>query len=228
MALDDDGMKNQYLTKLRVKIREDSDIMRELTEMLQDFALSYNAELNSAGNVDQYNPRAQEFLEAWEALRQDFDVWVGQIAFADALELQAMWNNREIWPRRLARLPSIAPPRVDEEQEPTPEMPPIMPGMPAMPPAKGVPKGAGKGSAGTPSWVGQASWNFSEHGRMAPPAAPSRAPSEPPAPTPTRLHDRNVYRLRVEGDGRETRGIGGRLRTDRHYHSRVAFAAPAA
>ena len=165
MALDDDGMKNQYLTKLRVKIREDSDIMRELTEMLQDFALSYNAELNSAGNVDQYNPRAQEFLEAWEALRQDFDVWVGQIAFADALELQAMWNNREIWPRRLARLPSIAPPRVDEEQEPTPEMPPIMPGMPAMPPAKGVPKGAGKGApsaAGTPSWVGQASWNFSD------------------------------------------------------------------
>ena len=128
MALDDDGMKNQYLTKLRVKIREDSDIMRELTEMLQDFALSYNAELNSAGNVDQYNPRAQEFLEAWEALRQDFDVWVGQISFADVLELQAMWNNREIWPRRLARLPSIAPPRVDEEQEPTPEMPPIMPG----------------------------------------------------------------------------------------------------
>ena len=108
MALDDDGMKNQYLTKLRVKIREDSDIMRELTEMLQDFALSYNAELNSAGNVDQYNPRAQEFLEAWEALRQDFDVWVGQISFADVLELQAMWNNREIWPRRLARLPSIA------------------------------------------------------------------------------------------------------------------------
>ena len=145
MALDDDGMKNQYLTKLRVKIREDSDIMRELTERLQDFALSYNAELNSAGNVDQYNPRAQEFLEAWEALRQDFDVWVGQIAYADALELQAMWNNREIWPRRLARLPSIAPPRVDEEQEPTPEMPPIMPGMPAI---QGNPKGGGKGKRG--------------------------------------------------------------------------------
>ena len=223
MALDDDGMKNQYLTKLRVKILEDSDIMRELTERLQDFALSYNAELNSAGNVDRYNPRAQEFLEAWEALRQDFDVWVGQISFADVLELQAMWNNREIWPRRLARLPSIAPPRVDEEQEPTPEMPPIMPGMPA-PPAKGVPKGAGKGApsaAGTPSWVGQASWNFSEHGRMAPPAAPSRAPSEPPAPTPTRYRDQNVYRLRVEGDGRYPY-------RDRHYHTRVAFAAPAA
>ena len=223
MALDDDGMKNQYLTKLRVKIREDSDIMRELTEMLQDFALSYNAELQSVGNVDQYNPRAQEFLEAWEALRQDFDVWVGQISFADVLELQAMWNNREIWPRRLARLPSIAPPRVDEEQEPTPEMPPIMPGMPAMPPAKGVPKGAGKGSAaGTPSWVGQASWNFSEHGRMAPPAAPPRAPSEPPPPTPSRPTPfPAVYRLPVEGDGRYPY-------RDRHYHTRVAFAAPAA
>ena len=223
MALDDDGMKNQYLTKLRVKIREDSDIMRELTEMLHDFALSYNAELNSAGNVDQYNPRAQEFLEAWEALRQDFDVWVGQISFADVLELQAMWNNREIWPRRLARLPSIAPPRVDEEQEPTPEMPPIMPGMPA-PPAKGVPKGAGKGSAGTPSWVGQASWNFSEHGRMnpAPPAAPARAPSEPPAPTPSRPHlFPAVTRLRVEGDGRYPY-------RHRHYHTRVATAASAA
>ena len=153
MALDDDGMKNQYLTKLRVKIREDSDIMRELTEELNDFAMGYNAELNSVGNVDRFNPRAQDFLEAWDSLRQDFDVWVGQISFADALELQAMWNNREIWPRRLARLPSIAPPRVDEEQEPTPEMPPIMPGMPAMPPVKGVPKGAGKGApsaAGTP------------------------------------------------------------------------------
>ena len=221
MALDDDGLKNQYLTKLRVKILEDADIMRELTEELNDFAMGYNAELNSVGNVDRFNPRAQEFLEAWDSLRQDFDVWVGQISFADALELQAMWNNREIWPRRLARLPSIAPPRVDEEQEPTPEMPPIMPAMPAMPPA--MPKGSGKGapSAGTPSWVGQASWNFSEHGRMAPPAAPSRAPSEPPAPTPTRYRDQNVYRLRVEGDGRYPY-------RDRHYHSRVAFAAPAA
>ena len=117
MALDDDGMKNQYLTKLRVKIREDSDIMRELTEMLHDFALSYNAELNSVGNIDRYNPRAKEFLEAWDALRVDFDVWVGQISFADVLELQAMWNNREIWPRRLARLPNIAPPREEEEQD---------------------------------------------------------------------------------------------------------------
>ena len=218
MALDDDGMKNQYLTKLRVKIREDSDIMRELTEMLHDFALSYNAELNSVGNIDRYNPRAQEFLEAWDALRVDFDVWVGQISFADVLELQAMWNNREIWPRRLARLPSIAPPRVDEEQEPTPEMPPIMPGMPAPPPAKGVPKGAGKGSAGTPSWVGQASWNFSEHSRMnrPPPAAPSRAPSEPPPPTPSRpLPYPAVTRLLVGPPGRR-------------YHTRVATAASAA
>ena len=148
MALDDDGMKNQYLTKLRVKIREDSDIMRELTEMLQDFALSYNAELNSVGNVDQYNPRAQEFLEAWEALRQDFDVWVGQIAFAGALELQAMWNNREIWPRRLARLPSMAPPREDEEQEPTPELPPL--GMPGLGPVPMPAKGKGKGAPSAP------------------------------------------------------------------------------
>ena len=62
-------MQNPYLTKLRVKIREDSDVMRELTEMLNDFAMGYNAELNSVGNVDQYNPRAQEFLEAWDALR---------------------------------------------------------------------------------------------------------------------------------------------------------------
>ena len=221
MALDDDGMKNQYLTKLRVKIREDSDIMRELTEMLQDFALSYNAELNSVGNVDQYNPRAQEFLEAWEALRQDFDVWVGQISFADVLELQAMWNNREIWPRRLARLPSIAPPRVDEEQEPTPEMPPIMPGMPAIPPAKGVPKGAGKGSAHTPSWVGQASWNFSELSRMnrPPPAAPARAPSEPPPPTPSHPHRfPAVTRLRVAPP----------RSAEAPYFSRVATAASAA
>ena len=93
-----------------------------------------------------------------------------------------------------------------------------------LPPAKGVPKGAGKGapSARTPSWVGQASWNFSEHGRMAPPAAPPRAPSEPPPPTPSRPTPfPAVYRLPVEGDGRYPY-------RDRHYHTRVAFAAPAA
>ena len=186
MALDDDGMKNQYLTKLRVKILEDADIMRELTEELNDFAMGYNAELNSVGNVDRFNPRAQNFLEAWDSLRQDFDVWVGQIAFADALELQAMWNNREIWPHRLARLPAIAPPRQDEEQEPTPELPPMEKGMgkgvfmaqppPAQP--KGMGKGMGKGAA---------SWNFSELGSVyrAPPAAPSGAP---PAQRPRRAY----------------------------------------
>ena len=167
-----------------MKIREDSDIMRELTEMLQDFALSYNAELQSVGNVDRYNPQAQEFLEAWDALRQDFDVWVGQISFADALELQAMWNNREIWPRRLARLPAIAPPRQDEEQEPTPELPPMEKGMGkgkfmAQPPPV-QPKGKGKGSASSMSW------NFSELDSLyRPPAAPSGAP---PAQRPRRAY----------------------------------------
>ena len=52
MALDDEGMQNQYLTKLRVMIREDADILRELTEMLRDFAYSYNAQLEQAGQVD--------------------------------------------------------------------------------------------------------------------------------------------------------------------------------
>ena len=142
--------------------------------------LSANAQLQQVGKVDQCNPRAQEFLEAYDALRQDFDVWVGQIAFADALELQAMWNNREIWPRRLARLPGIEPPRQDEEQEPTPELPPMEKGMGkgkfmAQPPPV-QPKGKGKGAA---------SWNFSELVSMygAPPAAPAgqRArPSPPP------------------------------------------------
>ena len=38
--LDDDGLKNAYLTKLRVKIKADSDVMRELTEDLMNFASS--------------------------------------------------------------------------------------------------------------------------------------------------------------------------------------------
>ena len=95
--LNDEGMKDQYITKLRVMIREDADVLRELTEMLHEFAYSYNAQLQQAGQVDRFNPQAQAFLEGYEALKQDFDVWVGQIAFSDALELQAMWNNREIW-----------------------------------------------------------------------------------------------------------------------------------
>ena len=116
-------MKNQYLTKLRVMIREDADILRELTEMLHDFAYSYNAQLQQAGQVDHFNPQAQAFLEGYEALKQDSDVWVGQIAFSDALELQAMWNNREIWPRRLAGLPPIAPPNEGSAPEPSPRAP---------------------------------------------------------------------------------------------------------
>ena len=112
MALDDDGFKNAYLTKLRVMIRQNSDIMREFTEDLHHFAYGYNAQLQAQGEgVDHFAPGAQDFLEAWDALRQDWDVWVGQIAFADVLELQAMWNNREIWARRLDKLPMIPPPR---------------------------------------------------------------------------------------------------------------------
>ena len=117
MALDDDGMKDQYLTRLRVMIREDGDILRELGEQLMAFAYNYNAQLQQAGQIDNYNPQAQKYLEAYESLKQDFDVWVGQISFGDALELQAMWNNREIWPRRLATLPPIEAPRQEEEQE---------------------------------------------------------------------------------------------------------------
>ena len=60
-----------------------------------------------------------------------------------------MWNNREIWPRRLDRLPNIAPPREEEEQEPTPELPPL--GMPTLGPVPTlVPKGKGKGAPSPP------------------------------------------------------------------------------
>jgi len=90
MALNDDGGKDQYLTRLRVLIHQDSNAMRELSEMLQDFAYSYSSQLKQAGSVDRYSPSTQTFLEAWEALKQDFDVWVGQLAFSDILELQAM------------------------------------------------------------------------------------------------------------------------------------------
>ena len=95
-----------------------------------------------------------------------------------------MWNNREIWPRRLARLPGIEPPRQDEEQQPTPELPPMEKGMGkgkfmAQPPPV-QPKGLGKGK-------GAASWNFSELGSVygPPPAAPSGAP---PAQRPRRAY----------------------------------------
>ena len=59
--LNDEGMKDQYITKLRVMIREDADILRELTEMLRDFAYSYNAQLEQAGQVDHFNPRHKLF-----------------------------------------------------------------------------------------------------------------------------------------------------------------------
>ena len=51
-------MQNQYLTKLRVMIREDADILRELTEMLRDFAYSYNAQLEQAGQITNYTQQA--------------------------------------------------------------------------------------------------------------------------------------------------------------------------
>ena len=65
MALDDDGMKDQYLTRLRVMIREDSDILRELSEGLLSFSYNFNAQLQQAGQIDNYNPQAQKYLEAY-------------------------------------------------------------------------------------------------------------------------------------------------------------------
>ena len=167
---------DQYITKLRVMIREDADILRALTEMLHDFAYSYNAQLQQAGQVDRFNPQAQAFLEGYEALKQDFDVWVGQIAFSDALELQAMWNNREIWPRRLAGLPPIAPPNEGSAPEPTPELP-MLPGVPgALPPSAGLPSGSALSS--TPSGA-RAPPPSSRHSSM-PSLMSARTPSQPP------------------------------------------------
>ena len=172
-------------------IREDGDAMRELGEQLLAFAYSYNAQLQQAGQIDNYNPQAQKYLEAYESLKQDFDVWVGQISFGDALELQAMWNNREIWPRRLASLPPIEAPRQEEEQEPTPELP-MMPGVPGAAPiaaSPGVPSAAlssvASGARAPPGSLASSSGKSSGKGRPpssggAPPPAPLPPPRDPP------------------------------------------------
>ena len=82
MVLDDNGMLNQYLTKLRVMIREDADILRELTEMLGDFAYSYNAQLQQAGCApalqlfpcDAASPFQRVTLVPGESVVVEFDV----------------------------------------------------------------------------------------------------------------------------------------------------------
>lgn len=231
MALDDDGMQNAYLTKLRVHILEDSDSMRQLSEMLHGFALGYNAQLEQAGRgVDHFSPQAQEFLEALNTLQQDWDVWVGQIAFSDILELQQMWNNREIWPRRLAKLPMIPAPPEETEQEPTPDLPPMMPNM-GKGEGKGVvvgePVGKGKGKGGGKTYGGGrlgggANSSFPEitMSRYGPMAAPARAPSSAPPPTPSHPHRHPaVHVLRVNNQ------IG---EFNYPYMTRVATAASAA
>ena len=155
--LDDEGLQNQYLTKLRVMMREDSDAMRKYSEMLLDFARDYHSRLNEAiQNVDQYSPEAAKFLEAYASLKQDFEVWVGQISFSDILELQAMYNNREIWPQRLSSLPPIPPPRKMQEQAATPQLPPLPKGKGKgmmVPPLADPPKGKGKGGGVDPDAV---------------------------------------------------------------------------
>ena len=169
-------------------IREDGDAMRELGEQLMAFAYSYNAQLEQAGQINNYTQQAQAYLEAYESLKQDFDVWVGQISFGDALELQAMWNNREIWPRRLATLPPIEAPRQEEEQEPTPEMP-MMPGVPGAQPiaaSGGMPSTAlssvASGARAPPGSLASSSSKGSGKGGRPPSSGGAPPPLRPPPP----------------------------------------------
>ena len=85
--------------------------------------------------VDTASAEAQKFLESYERLVADFENFSGEISFADALELKAMYENRDYWEQRLAALPPIPkqqklkalpmeePTQKTEGAEPAPEAP---------------------------------------------------------------------------------------------------------
>ena len=107
-------------------------------------------------------PRDATVSGRLEILQADFDVWVGQIAFANVLELEAMWDNREVWNQRLAALPPVPPPQVVPEPEPTPPIDVMLPV-----------KGAGKGDPPPPAPAP------TERGRPTGSGAPSNASTIP-------------------------------------------------
>ena len=99
---------DDYLTKLRVMIRENAAQSAMFAEMLQAFVQDYTQRLEARmRGVDAASAEAQKFMESYERLLADFENFAGEISFADPLELKAMWENRDYWEQRLAALPSI-------------------------------------------------------------------------------------------------------------------------
>ena len=127
---------DDYMTKLRVMIRENAAQSAMFAEMLQEFVEDYLQQLEAKmQGVDTASAEAQKFLESYERLLADFENFAGEISFADPLELKAMWENRAYWEQRFAELspipkqqklkalPMEEPTQNNEGAEPAPEAP---------------------------------------------------------------------------------------------------------
>ena len=127
---------DDYMTKLRVMIRDNAAQSAMFAEMLQEFVEDYTQRLKARmQGVDPASAEAQKFMESYERLLADFENFAGEISFADPLELKAMWENRDYWEQRLAALPPIPkqqklkalpmeePTQNNESAEPAPEAP---------------------------------------------------------------------------------------------------------
>ena len=116
--MEDSTFPDAYLTELRVMIRENAAHSAMFAQMLQEFVLDYSQRLEARmQGVDTASAEAQKFLDSYERLVADFENFAGEISFADALELKAMYENREYWEQRLAGLPPIPK---QEKLEPLP------------------------------------------------------------------------------------------------------------
>ena len=116
--MEDSTFSDAYLTELRVMIRENAAQSAMFAQMLQEFVLDYSQRLEARmQGVDTASAEAQKFLESYERLVADFENFAGEISFADALELKAMYENRDYWEQRLAALPPIPK---QEKLEPLP------------------------------------------------------------------------------------------------------------
>ena len=106
--MEDSTFPDAYLTELRVMIRENAAQSAMFAQMLQEFVSDYSQRLEARmQGVDTASAEAQKFLESYERLVADFENFAGEISFADALELKAMYENRDYWEQRLAALPPI-------------------------------------------------------------------------------------------------------------------------
>ena len=116
--MEDSTFSDAYLTELRVMIRDNAAQSAMFAQMLQQFVLDYSQRLEARmQGVDTASAEAQKFLESYERLVADFENFAGEISFADALELKAMYENRDYWEQRLAGLPPIPK---QEKLEPLP------------------------------------------------------------------------------------------------------------